>query len=96
MSRTRKQAVTNILLSVNYDEEKDTAMNIALLSVVALLEDLSAQGLVRGQVGTVLENWAPDVYEVEFSDESGRSYATVALKANQRMLLHHEPALHRH
>jgi hypothetical protein len=71
-------------------------MNIDLLSVVALLEDQPAQGLVRGHVGTVVENWAPDVHEVEFSDESGQAYATVALKANQLMLLHHEPAHHRH
>ena len=37
-------------------------------AVVALLEDPPAEGLVRGQVGTVVENWAPGVYEVEFSD----------------------------
>jgi hypothetical protein len=66
-------------------------MNIELLSVVALLEDLPAQGLVRGQVGTVIENLSPDVYEVEFSDDIGRAYGMVALKANQLLRLHHEP-----
>jgi len=30
------------------------------LSVVALLEDLPAVGLVRGQVGTIVEKWATD------------------------------------
>jgi hypothetical protein len=74
-----------------YYKGRDIVMNIELLSVVALLEDLPAQGLVRGQVGTVVENWAPDVYEVEFSDDSGRAYAMVALKATQLMRLHHEP-----
>ena len=64
---------------------------IEMHSVVALLEDLPEEGLVRGQVGTVVENWAPDVYEVEFSDENGRSYAMVALKAQQLMRLHHKP-----
>ena len=39
--------------------------DIEMHSVVALLEDLPKEGLVRGQVGTVVENWAPDVYEVE-------------------------------
>ena len=31
-------------------------------------------------------------YEVEFTDDSGRTYAMVALKAGQLMRLHHEPA----
>jgi hypothetical protein len=60
-------------------------------TVVALIEDLPEEGLVRGQVGTVVENWAPDVYEVEFSDGDGRTYAMAALKAEQLMRLHHEP-----
>ena len=66
-------------------------MGIDVLSVVALLEDLPESGLVRGQVGTVVESWAPDVYEVEFSDDNGRTYAMVALKTEQLMRLHHEP-----
>ena len=53
---------------------------IELLSVVALLEDLPESGLVRGQVGTVVESWAPGVYEVEFSDDNGRTYAMVAIE----------------
>jgi hypothetical protein len=64
---------------------------IELLSVVAVLEDIPESGLVRGQVGTVVESWAPGVYEVEFSDDNGRTYAMVALKAEQLMRLHHEP-----
>jgi len=65
--------------------------DIELLSVVALIEDLPAEGLVRGQVGTVVENWAPGVYEVEFCDDNGRTYAMVALKTEQLMPPHHEP-----
>ncbi len=61
-------------------------------AVVALIEDLPAEGLVRGQVGTVVENWAPGVYEVEFCDDNGRAYAMVGLKAEQLMRLHHAPA----
>ena len=64
---------------------------IGMHSVVALLEDLSEAGLVRGQVGTVVENWAPGIFEVEFADDNGRTYAMVALKADQLMQLHHEP-----
>jgi hypothetical protein len=61
------------------------------LSIVALLEDLPEHRLVRGQVGTVVDAWAPGVYEVEFSDENGRAYAMVALRVEQLMKLHHQP-----
>ena len=65
--------------------------DIQLLSVVALLEDMPEKGLLRGQVGTVVEILAPGVFEVEFSDDAGRTYAAVALRADQMMLLRHEP-----
>jgi hypothetical protein len=61
-----------------------------LLSVVALLDDLPEQGLDRGQVGTVAERLGPDVYEVEFSDDNGQTYASLALRAEQLLKLHHE------
>ena len=72
-------------------EDRSVMANIEMLSVVALLEDLPGEGLVRGQVGTVVESWAPGVYEVEFSDDNGRAYAMVALKAEMLMRLHHAP-----
>jgi hypothetical protein len=65
--------------------------DIEIHSVVALLEDLPIEGLVRGQVGTVVETWAPGVYEVEFSDDHGRAYAMAALRAEQLIRLHHQP-----
>jgi hypothetical protein len=74
-----------------YCRERQSMPEINLHSVVALLEDLPEHRLVRGQVGTVVESWAPGVYEVEFSDDQGRTYAMVALKAEQLMRLHHEP-----
>ncbi|HLJ94725.1 MAG TPA: DUF4926 domain-containing protein [Gemmataceae bacterium] len=63
-----------------------------VLSVVALLEDLPKKGLLRGQVGTIVESLAPDVYEVEFSDDSGTTYASLRLRADQLMRLRHEPS----
>ena len=65
---------------------------IELLSVVALVDDMIDRGLVRGQVGTVVEDLAPGVYEVEFIDDSGQTYASLALRAEQLMRLHHEPS----
>jgi len=65
---------------------------IELLSVVALLEDVPQKGLLRGQVGTVVESLGPGVYEVEFSDDSGQTYASLALRWDQLMRLHHKPS----
>ena len=65
--------------------------SINLLDVVALTEDLPDRGLFRGQVGTVVESLAPQVFEVEFSDDEGRTYASLALRADQLMLLHYRP-----
>jgi hypothetical protein len=62
------------------------------LAVVALLKDLPEHGLVRGQVGTVVELLTPSVAEVEFSDEQGRTYAMVALGAEEILRLHHRPS----
>lgn len=64
-----------------------------LLDVVALLEAVPDHGLHCGQVGTVVEKVAPDVFEVEFSDDNGRTYALLALRSNQLIVLHYEPAL---
>ena len=55
--------------------------SIKLLDVVALTEDLPDGRLRRGQVGTVVENLAPDVFEVEFTGNDGRAFASLALKA---------------
>ena len=62
-----------------------------LLDVVALTDDLPERHLVRGQVGTIVESLAPHVFEVEFCDNDGRTYALLALETPQLMLLHHEP-----
>ena len=48
-----------------------------LLNAVALLRDLPQHGLVRGQVGTVVEALDDTTTLVEFSDDDGRAYAIV-------------------
>jgi hypothetical protein len=65
--------------------------SIDILDVVALTEELPERGLRRGQVGTVVERLGSDVYEVEFSDNNGRTYATLALRADQLMVLWYQP-----
>ena len=65
--------------------------SVHLLDVVALTEDLPGRGLRTGQVGTVVEVLAPDVFEVEFCDNDGRTYASLALRADQLLVLHYSP-----
>ena len=65
--------------------------NVCLLDVVALTADLPERGLLRGQVGTVVEVLGPGVLEVEFSDDQGRTYAQLALRDSQLMVLHYRP-----
>ena len=61
------------------------------LDVVALVEDVPSEKLVRGQVGTVVEVHDADHFEVEFSDDDGRTYALLPLSTAQLLVLHHAP-----
>jgi Domain of unknown function (DUF4926) len=54
---------------------------IKKLDVVALTRNKPKLRLLAGQVGTVVERLARNVFEVEFSDERGRAYATTAVPA---------------
>jgi hypothetical protein len=67
------------------------SQEIKLLDVVALTENLPDRKLCRGQVGTVVELLASGVFEVEFTDNDGRSFASLALKADQLLVLHYQP-----
>jgi hypothetical protein len=67
---------------------------INVLDVVALLLNMPEHGLVRGQVGTVVERLDDDVFEVEFSDDEGRTYAELALNADAHALIADRIASH--
>jgi hypothetical protein len=63
-----------------------------LLDIVALRESLPDKNLCAGQVGTIVEDLAPEVYEVEFSDDDGQTYAMLPLKSEQLLkLYYHSP-----
>ena len=53
---------------------------IPVLSVVVLLRDLKERGLVRGQIGTLVEEVDEETALVEFSDDKGRALDVVACK----------------
>ncbi len=65
--------------------------SIQILDVVALIADLPERELFRGQVGTAVEQLSEHVFEVEFSDDEGKTYAMVPIDSSKLMVLHYEP-----
>ena len=63
----------------------------ALLDVVALLADIPAEGLTRGQVGTVVEPLDERTVLVEFADDRGRTSAAAPCPHSQLLVLRYAP-----
>jgi Domain of unknown function (DUF4926) len=61
------------------------------LDVVALLTDLPAKGLARGQVGTIVEQLDANTLLVEFSDDEGRAYAVAPCSRADLLVLRYVP-----
>jgi hypothetical protein len=62
-----------------------------LLDAVALLADVPAHRLSRGQVGTVVEFLDETTSLVEFSDEQGHAYALAPCPRADLLTLHYVP-----
>lgn len=60
-------------------------MTLQLLDVVRALVDLPEQGITRGMVGTIVHVFEQPqrAYEVEFTDEQGRTLAEWSLLPEQ-------------
>jgi hypothetical protein len=69
----------------------ETPSRPSVLDVVALLADLPAAGLARGQVGTVVEMLGKGTVLVEFSGDDGRAYAIVPCAIADLLVLHYVP-----
>lgn len=63
---------------------------IHLLDVVALLKDIPVEKLRKGQVGTVVEVFDNDNFEVEFADKQGQTITTLSLNNSELLKLFHE------
>jgi Domain of unknown function (DUF4926) len=61
------------------------------LSAVALLRDLPEHGLVRGQVGVIVEALDETTTLVEFSDDAGHAYAIVPCSRDALLVLRTTP-----
>lgn len=57
--------------------------DICLLDVVALTVDKPEHKLMRGEIGTVVECYPEDGYEVEFVAQDGYTYALVTFRGNE-------------
>jgi hypothetical protein len=75
-ARRRERAkICYVLSAVMQTEMRSKNEGPSLLEVVALLTDVPAQRLARGQVGTIVEQLDDRTLLVEFSDDQGRAYA---------------------
>ncbi len=81
--------LVNIFIDAKYMPR--TLEKLVLLDIVALKESLPEHHLLPGQVGTIVELLAPDVYEVDFSDDQGQTYAMLPLHTSQLLKLHYTP-----
>ena len=61
---------------------------IQLLDTVAVIVDLPEFGLTAGEVGAVVDVLSSVAVEVEFCDQSGRTYGLHTLRVNQLIPLH--------
>jgi hypothetical protein len=88
----REPAEVRHLLGAVMKEKKGTNNDRpSVLDVVALLQDLPAQRLARGQVGTIVEQLDEKTLLVEFSDEQGRAYAVAPCPRADLLVLHYIP-----
>lgn len=66
--------------------------SLKLFDVVALLQAMPERKLLRGQVGTIVEQYTDTDFEVEFADKNGVMIDLVTLQASELLLLHYEMA----
>lgn len=64
-----------------------------LLDVVATLQDFPERNVVKGQVGTIVEELDGNNVLVEFADMEGVAYAISPIPVAMLMELKHTPAI---
>jgi hypothetical protein len=86
-----RAAARDLLGVVMETESRERQETSALLDTVALLSDMPAHGLVRGQVGAVVEALDQETLLVEFSDDEGRAYAIASCPRDDLLFLRTVP-----
>ena len=80
-----------MLGAVMKEKKRPKSEGPSVLDVVALLKHLPAEGLERGQVGTIVEQLDDRTSLVEFSDDEGRAYAVAPSPQAELLVLHYVP-----
>jgi len=88
-NRLRASIVALAWYASNHCAESKNAMK--MLDVVAVLQDFPAQQVVKGQVGTVVEELDADHVLVEFADANGITYAIKPIPVALLMKLEYSP-----
>lgn len=86
-----RAAARDLLGVVMETESRERQETSALLDTVVLLSDMPAHGLVRGQVGTVVEALDQETLLVEFSDDEGRACAIASCPRDDLLFLRTVP-----
>ncbi len=63
---------------------------LKLFDTVAMLKDSPENKVVKGQVGTIVEELQKGIFEVEFADKYGQTIASFAVNESEVMQLHFE------
>jgi hypothetical protein len=58
-------------------------MTLKILDTVVMRADLPSYGLKSGDIGAVVQVYAPDAIEVEFVTAAGRTQAVITLRTHQ-------------
>ena len=66
--------------AIRHRVPRETEVTINILDVVVLNRDIPTHGLKRGDLGAVVDMYAPDAMEVEFVTASGRTQALITLR----------------
>lgn len=66
---------------------------IKLLDVVALLRAFPEENLIKGEVGTVVEQLSENAFEVEFSNKQGQTINSIVLNPEDFIVLYFEGAV---
>ena len=60
---------------------------INMFDTVALTKDIPEKQLKKGQVGTIVEEFNNEMYEVEFCDSTGKTLKLTSLHKNFMLVL---------
>jgi hypothetical protein len=66
--------------AIRHRVPREAEVTLNILDVVVLNRDIPTHGLKRGDLGAVVDMYAPDAVEVEFVTASGRTQALITLR----------------